>query len=221
MPSAKPSHSGPAWKQRSGAGRSFPVVPVAIGVVLLLALIAVLASRGSEDEIDTSGLQQTAPVELTGDPLPPLARGDDPAVGMPAPEVAGESFDGTPVAITDDGRPKLLVFLAHWCPHCQAEVPKILDWLEANGAPAGVEVYGVATATNEDRPNHPPSRWLDREGWALPTLADTAEGEVAEAFGLSAFPFFVVIDEDHQVVQRGSGELSAEQWEALLESARA
>ena len=32
------------------------------------------------------------------------------------------SFDGTPVEIAPDGKAKLVVFLAHWCPHCRAEV---------------------------------------------------------------------------------------------------
>src|SRR5690606_30424345 len=100
------------------------------------------------------------------------------------------------------------------------EVPKIVDWIDENGAPEDVDVYGIATGTSEDRPNYPPSRWLDREGWDLPTLADTADGDVANAFGLSGFPFFVALDADHQVVMRGSGELSTEQWEALLQTTR-
>ena len=38
----------------------------------------------------------------------------DSAAGQPAPEVRGTSFDGTAVSITNDGRTKALVFLAHW-----------------------------------------------------------------------------------------------------------
>ena len=38
----------------------------------------------------------------------------DSAAGQPAPEVRGTSFDGAAVSITNDGRTKALVFLAHW-----------------------------------------------------------------------------------------------------------
>ena len=38
----------------------------------------------------------------------------DLAAGHPAPEVRGTGFDGTAVSITNDGRAKALVFLAHW-----------------------------------------------------------------------------------------------------------
>lgn len=38
----------------------------------------------------------------------------DDAAGQPAPEVHGTAFDGTDVSITNDGRTKALVFLAHW-----------------------------------------------------------------------------------------------------------
>ena len=30
-------------------------------------------------------------------------------------------FDGADVAIANDGRAKLILFLAHWCPHCQEQ----------------------------------------------------------------------------------------------------
>src|SRR3546814_5923343 len=64
--------------------------------------------------------------------------------------------------------------------------------------PEDVDVYGVSTSTNEERPNHPPSAWLDKEGWEYPTLADSPESQTATAFGLSGFPFFVALrSEEH------------------------
>jgi hypothetical protein len=33
---------------------------------------------------------------------------------MALPEITGIDFDGNTVSITDDGRPKLLLNLAHW-----------------------------------------------------------------------------------------------------------
>ena len=78
--------------------------------LVALALLAATCGGGTE-----SGLQETAPVTITGDPLPLLPEtGADPAQGMTMPEVDGQSFDGTPVAIANDGQPKILLFLAHW-----------------------------------------------------------------------------------------------------------
>ena len=40
-----------------------------------------------------------------------------------------EDFEGDAVAITNDGRPKIILLFAHWCPHCQNEVPVVTEWL--------------------------------------------------------------------------------------------
>lgn len=219
-PPARPNR-GPARASRAGARRRFPIVPVVLGIVGLLALVAVVATGGDDGGGEVAGLEQTRPVSVEGDPLARYrAGGADPAVGTAAPEVQGATFDGTPVAITADGRPKVLVFLAHWCPHCQREVPVLAGWLAGNGPPGDVDIYGVATSTSSERPNYPPSEWLREEGFTVPTLADDGQGSAAVAFGLSSFPYYVVLDGDHQVLARGSGELSIEQWESLVDLAR-
>jgi thiol-disulfide isomerase/thioredoxin len=196
-------------------------VALAIGLIVVLGIVAVIASRGSTKKPTTSGLRETRPVTVTGSPLPRLPdAGPDPAVGMAAPEVRGSTFAGQPVAIVHDGRPKLVTFVAHWCPHCQREVPLLASWLRSNGMPQGVDVYAVATGTSPDRPNYPPSAWLQRQGWTVPTLADDDNGTAADAFGLSAYPFFVAVDSSGKVVARASGELSISTVQRLLDQAR-
>lgn len=221
MSAAKPARPRPNPKSKP-APRRLPVIPIVIGAVVVLGVIAILASRGSDNDDGTTatGIEQTRPVTVTGDPLTPYGDGDDPAVGATAPELDGARFDGTPLRIAADGRPKVLVFLAHWCPHCQREVPVLADWLTTNGTPDDVDLYGIATSTTPDRPNYPPSAWLEREDFTVPTLADDADSSAAQAFGLSGFPYFVAVDADNRVVARASGELTIDQWEALLEQAR-
>jgi thiol-disulfide isomerase/thioredoxin len=224
MPPAKPKRPTPARKAPSPR-RRLPVIPIAVGVVALLAVIAALVSLGGNDNDDSGGrandLEQTRPVTVAGHPLAPHGEGEDATVGDAAPELEGARFDGTRLRIGADGRPKVLVFLAHWCPHCQREVPVLADWLAENGAPDDVDIYGIATGTTPDRPNFAPSAWLDREQFSPPTLADDNDGSAAQAFGLSAFPFSVAIDADNRVAARGSGELTVAQWEAFLDQARA
>lgn len=200
-------------------GRNFPVVGwVMLAMVGLLAAAIVLTSGGEQGaSVSDSSLQEAAPVEITGQPLPELSDpADDPAVGMKAPEVRGEDFSGRQVNVLHDGIPKMLVFMAHWCSHCQAEVPVIQDWLNAGGAPHGVELITVSTLASKDQPNYPPSAWLDREGWTMRTMVDSTDSAVQDAFGLPGTPYFVFMDGDGVVTARVSGEVPIADLEALL-----
>ena len=55
---------------------------------------------------------------------------------------------GCAVSIEADGRPKIVVFLAHWCPHCQAEVPRLVDWFGENGVPDDVDYANIPWRNN-------------------------------------------------------------------------
>lgn len=207
--------------------RRLPVVPAVLAGVVLAAVVALVATRSSgdgesEETPVTASVQQTRPVTTAGDPLPPLQdeAGRDPAVGVLIPDVRGQSFDGTPVAITKDGRPKLIAFLAHWCPHCQKEVPVIARWLADKGGPEGVDLYAVSTSVRPQQPNYPPSRWLERERFGVVTLADDQQGTASLVFGLTAFPYFVAVDGSGKVVARATGELPVEDLELLVTAAR-
>jgi thiol-disulfide isomerase/thioredoxin len=156
-----------------------------------------------------------APV-ITGSPLAKFEGPDgDPAVGHPAPEVIGTDFSGKPVTIRADGRPKVVSFLAHWCPHCQEEVPLIQAWVNAGGVPAGVDLVSVVTSIEPSAPNYPPEAWLAREGWTVPVIVDPTNS-VAAAYGLNAFPFWVFIGPDGNVRARTTGELPIADLEALV-----
>jgi len=207
-----------AAPKKGSTGKSFPVIPAVLVVVVLLAVAAVVMTRGGGDEGADSGLQEVQPVSVSGASLP-MHRPNtpDPSVGERAPEIEGSSFDGSAVTIGAGGRPELVIFLAHWCPHCQREVPRIAGWIEENGLPQGVQMYAVATGTSRDRPNYPPSAWLEREGLDIPTLADDADGQAGRAYGLSSFPYFVLLDGAGAVVERRSGEITIDELEQMLE----
>jgi thiol-disulfide isomerase/thioredoxin len=182
---------------RPSGGASSSVPPASAG-----------ATSGSAD---ASG----APV-IIGAALPPFENPNgDPAVGMPAPEVRGSDFDGTPVAITHDGRPKVVLFIAHWCPHCQREVPLIQTWVNSGGVPDGVDLVSVATSISSAAPNYPPDAWFKREGWTVPVIADPTNS-VAKAYGLGAFPYWVFIGADGTVKARAVGELPIANLETVI-----
>lgn len=163
------------------------------------------------------------PVAVLGEPLPPFPdEGADPAIGMTAPILVGETFDGDPVRIdaSVDG-PTWMVFLAHWCSHCNAEIPVINELRDDGRIPDGVNVVGVSTAFNPGQPNWPPGEWLDDKDWtftAIPDGIDTVrETYIAAAdFGIGGFPFSILIDGDGTVTARWSGETPIDELESRL-----
>lgn len=187
-----------------------------VAFVIVAAMVAFFAVGGNKVET-AAGVEQTRPVTITGTSLPELGSGTDNAIGQLIPEVTGASFDGAPVSIAHDGRAKLVLFVAHWCPHCQAEVPRLVS-LAKNGQIAGVDVIGIPTSTTNQAPNYPPSAWLAREKWPFPVLLDTAKGKAGQAYGLSAFPYFVFVDASGKVVGRTSGEIQPAQVEAIFDA---
>lgn len=198
------------------------VWPVLIGLLVAGALVAAVGMSGGSGDTDPAlvELQQNAAVAITGTELPAFEQGvADPAVGERAPQIEGTDFTGTPVQITPgDGKRYMIAFLAHWCPHCQAEVPRLVEWSKQGGAGFDLEVVAVSTAVNAQQPNYPPSAWLEREQWpaAWPVIADSEEMEVSAAFGQAGFPFFVFVDADGTVLHRHAGELGLDAIKALV-----
>lgn len=180
------------------------IIISAIVAVVAIGLAAAISTMGGSTDV---GLNQTQPVAITGTALPRYA-GDqsaDLAHGLQAPEISGLSFDGTPISITNDGTPKIIMFVAHWCSHCQNDVEALTSYIEANGLPTGADLYAVSTGTDSTAPNYPPSKWL--EDFTVPTIADSAQSQAAQAYGLSAFPFFVFVTAQGTVDFRYPGEV--------------
>ncbi|MGB7861407.1 MAG: TlpA disulfide reductase family protein [Acidimicrobiia bacterium] len=190
-----------------------------IGGVVALALIVLMAlSIANEPAIDTSiGFGE---VTAEGNPIPFLAEGGDPTIGFPAPTVSGADWNGVPTTIEADGRPKLIVFLAHWCPHCQAEVPEVQAWLDAGNLPDDVDIYSVTALTNPTRTNWPPQDWLEAEGWTVPVIMDDAESTVATAYGMTGTPFWVVLDGENNNLGRVSGQVGVTGLETMVRVAQ-
>ena len=202
-------------------------------MVVIALVVALVAGSGDDDgdtatsgdvtREDTSGspsagaVPDDAPALAEGEDLPPLPEaGTDPAIGAPMPTVTGTGMDGRPLTVPTAGRPTMIVYVAHWCPHCQVEVPVVQQWVDGGGLPEGVDLVTVSTAIDPRRPNYPPADWLEAEGWTAPVLVD-GEGSAANAAGLTAFPFFVAVDANGDVVERTSGELGPDQLDAMVE----
>ena len=204
--------------QRSGLGKK--IVLAGLGLVVLAVVVVIGITLATEDERNAEDQALLLPdVAVTGSVLPPHNNtADDPAVGLPAPEVSSFDFSGQPAAIEQDGIPKMILFLAHWCDHCRREVPAVQAWINENGIPAGVDFVSVATSINEIRLNYPPDAWLQREGWTQRVVVDSASNSISNAFGLTAYPFYVLVDGSGTVVRRISGGRAPEVVGGLLQS---
>jgi thiol-disulfide isomerase/thioredoxin len=205
-------------RQRTEARNAGPNVGLIIGVLGVVVVIAVLAvALSGGDDQPTEGEYGT--VEVAGDALAPLTgSGADPAAGQDAPSLSSVAADGTTITIdpSQEAGPVVLFFLAHWCPHCQAELPLLVD-LQDQGIFGEVRAVAVLTGTTSSRPNFPPSAWLDDEGWAGERFFDDEDSSAANAFGLTSFPFAVFIDRDGAVAGRVAGEIPPEQIAGILE----
>ena len=195
----------------------FFLIAAVVAAVLVALVVALVASGGNGDDnsSDAGDAATTGIVTASGDSLPQFTgSADDPAVGRTLPTLEGNDQNGDPMAIGANGRPTMIMFVAHWCPHCQREVPVVQQWVDDGRLPEGVDLVSVSTAIDRSRPNYPPDAWLANEGWTAPVLVD-GDNTAARAAGLSAYPFFVAIDGDGTVVLRTSGELATDQLDTI------
>jgi len=206
-----------AQNKKQSSGRGPWIVGAVIAVVVAAAAVFAISSGGSNDAIGTE-VRQFGDVTVEGVALPRFSEGDvDAAVGQTAPVITGVGFTGIPVT-TRPGTPMMLVFLAHWCPNCQREVPQLVEWERSGDVPSELDVIAIATGTDPASPNFPPSQWLAREQFPTlwPVMVDNAKFDAANAFGLSAYPYFVLIDAEGKVVQRLTGETPSEQLREII-----
>lgn len=160
------------------------------------------------------------PVSVEGAPLAPFDVGsDDPSIGAAAPVITGADFDGTPGVLGGATEsPTMLVFLAHWCPACNAEVPELVS-LADGGLPEDLDVIAVSTAVTADRDHYPPYEWLDGFGWPYESFADDELSTAFQTYGGTAFPFTVILDENGDVLARKAGQAPAAEIASFVEAA--
>ena len=195
--------------------RRVPVVGIVFGLLAVLIVATIVLSGGSE-----AG-PQFGDVALEGEVLPPYPEGQtsfetDPALGATIPTITGIDLDGNAMSIGADGVAKGIAFLAHWCSHCQAEVPRVTEWVASTGGVEGVEIVSVATSTNPVATNYPPDEWLREENWPAEAMRDDESGTAHFAYGAGGFPYWVFVNADGEVVARTAGELGIDTLESLL-----
>jgi thiol-disulfide isomerase/thioredoxin len=215
-----------------GSRRLGPWILGAVGaiVVVIVAAVGIGAGLGGDDDQKDTDVTlpggggaagEIQPMSFEGEAFPGWRGIDDPAViGADAPTLNGFNFDGGAVTVDPGatGEPIMLVFLAHWCPVCNEEVPKLVEWFDSGGVPNELEVIGIATATDPSRSNYPPSEWLLETGWPWRAIPDDGDSTAARAYGVTGFPSIVLMDGSGKVVYAASG---LQEWQDIDNSVRA
>lgn len=193
-------------KQKDNAKRRVVLIVAGVIAVAAVVLIGYLLVQGIDR---TLGVE---PAVIEGDAVPPApaqAGVPDTAVGSSVPTVTGQTVDGEDVTIGATGTPQAVVFMAHWCPACQAEAPLVADWVEDDLLADGVELVAVSTRHDPARDNWPPDEWLERAAFPGQVLIDPDES-VAQAWGLSGTPMWTFVDAEGTIVARQSGQIDAD-----------
>jgi thiol-disulfide isomerase/thioredoxin len=206
--------------------RSAPVAPpsrapmlLAGGVVTLVAVAALVAVLLSSTASSTLAEPARAATGVNGAALPAFTDPTtDAAIGQSMPALTGTDLAGEAISIGPGDGPMVVVAVAHWCPSCQAEVPRLVDYLASTGMPGGVRMVALSTSIDAARPNYPPSAWLDREEWTVPTMVDDATSGGLTALGMTSFPAFVFVNGDGTVAQRLVGQIPMETFDQVARS---
>lgn len=200
-----------AQAAKASQNRKIAIIGVIAAVVIVAGLFAVL-SGGSKKTGNVEGVGEVHAVTVTGaalDPMPDTSGGaTDPGLGKKPPELSGKTFDGSSISIVPGGKPKLVIFVAHWCPHCRAEVPRIVQWMNSEQKPKNLDLVAVSTAVNRSPVNYPPSKWFQTEKFTVPVLTDDKDSSAAAAWGLPGYPYLVMLRADGTVAARTSGEFA-------------
>jgi thiol-disulfide isomerase/thioredoxin len=186
------------------ASRSNTWLWVVLGVIAAAVVFIAVVSRDD-------GAAPVAPVgsvSIDRASGPPLERGET-VPGWVAPSLDGDGDVRWSDAV---GRPTVLSVWAPWCPHCQAELPRLDAALEAYPA---VGLVTVATAIG-DQPGPTPQEYLDREGLSFTVGIDDAADTILTGLGVQSFPTTYYVTSDGTVMDVTTGEVDPAELDAIL-----
>jgi len=225
-----PPRKRPVTRGRQGPPAGFVVAVAVVVVIGVAALVAVVASGGggssksasSKSGGSTGSSVDYGKVAVQGSALPQFdenqpAKGD----GAALPTITGESPTGATVTIQPGGGPQVVVVGAPWCPHCNRELPKLVQELDS-GSLGHPRITLVVTAQAPSYPNWPPGRWISSTiRWPAnlaPVMLDDKNTTAANALGTPAYPYFVFVDSQGKVGSRLTGEIGLDVFQQHLQA---
>ena len=172
-----------------------------------------LISCSSENE------NKTSEIELSGEKVKIMnpSTGIDTAGGKISPTIRYKLPDDEIYVTYPENNPTIILFVAHWCPYCQEEIPEVIRWIEEDGVlEKGLSVLLVVTSTDPSKPNYPPKDWLYNEKWQYPVIYDDSNNSIANYFGVQYFPSWVFTEGDKSIAMTYAGKISKEELSKLI-----
>jgi peroxiredoxin len=202
---------------RSGSSPPPPAAPSSADENAPAALVAAAAAVGFEPAtVAGAGVLESMPASAARAPSNPSLL----PVGAKAPLFALRTPEGETVRLADyRGKAVLLEFFTTWCPHCNAEVPFLIDLY--GSLPKGPYAFLSVNGDGEDAASvFAYHRYF---GAPFPALLDPssqpgsfhqpgAPGKVTTAYRVTTYPTFYVVDPEGRIAWSGDGE----QPDALL-----
>jgi len=134
------------------------------------------------------------------------------AMHEPAPALAGDTVDGSAVALADlRGSVVVVNFWATWCDPCRDEQPELVG-LAGDYEGKGVELLGV----NERDDTAKARGWIEEFDVPYPSIVDEP-GAWADDFAFFGLPDTYVIDRDGTVRWAVYGQTGAAQLTELID----
>jgi thiol-disulfide isomerase/thioredoxin len=190
--------AAPRAARRSSAHRTWLVLGA---VVLAAAIVAVVVTAGGE-----SSAAEPAPsgsVSIDHEPGPALQPGEA------IPEWSAPALDGSGTMHWSDylGGPIVLTVWAPWCPHCQAELPRLVERLRFH---PDITLVTISTAV-EQSTAFTSQGYLDAEGLSFPVAVDDAALTLHDGLGVEGFPSTYFVTADGTVVRHEEGEIGLQE----------
>jgi cytochrome c biogenesis protein CcmG/thiol:disulfide interchange protein DsbE len=130
-----------------------------------------------------------------------------PTVGATAPDFALPALDGGRVALRDQrGNVVIVNFWATWCPPCENETPRLVEWYQTH---EDLQILGVDTLYQDSRAAV--EAFAARYAIPYPILLDES-GDVAKQWEARFLPRSYVIDRDGVIRFVKLGELTDEDF---------
>jgi cytochrome c biogenesis protein CcmG/thiol:disulfide interchange protein DsbE len=157
--------------------------------VVLVALIALLATRGTSEPVSSN------------------------KVGQAAPDVTGETLDGEAFRLSQHrGEWVLVNFFATWCVPCRIEHPELVRYAQEH-ADDDVQVVSVAFDDQADAI----AEFFAEEGGDWPVLASET-GRIALDYGVTGVPETYVVAPSGLIVARIDDGFTVDKMDAVIES---
>jgi cytochrome c biogenesis protein CcmG/thiol:disulfide interchange protein DsbE len=211
----------PAARSAQAPRRSTVGIWVGLAVlVLLLGVVALAITASGPDDVaaapaaeDSVGASTSSPGASGGVTIDSGPRTGFIPEGSPIPDWSGPALDGGTIVWAErpDG-PTVLAIWAPWCPHCQAELPRLSAAVDRHPS---VSLVTIATAV-DPATGPTPQEYMDGEGLTFPVALDDEDASLAKGLGVASFPTTYFVDAAGMVVGAAAGELDPDALDEVL-----